>query len=197
MPALVKIKLLLHGEEAANLLEEQFELALTQALSIDGPTTSLKATPLAHQLIQHLQALLARALLSQIATEQIKDAVGREREQLLLDRLPLIGQFAHPLKQLQALHQQSGRGLVTTGLLVLPRCIAARQCSEEGEIGFTIAAEGRSLRGCSACRANWNASWGALASQSNIRPATSRLEDSSKPAVSPGCSRPRFSSAAS
>jgi len=142
---LVEIELFLSSEKTTNLLEEEFKLPLAQHRGFDAEGAALEATPLRDQLIEHLQALLSRHLIRQVAAQQIKNAIGAELLQFLLHLLALIRQLPEPLKQLQPFSKQPSSRLVTTAFLVLPGCISAGQCRKQGQIGFAITTKRWSL----------------------------------------------------
>ena len=142
---MVEIELFLSSEKTTNLLEEEFKLPLAQHRGFDAEGAALEATPLRDQLIEHLQALLSRHFIRQVAAQQIKNAIGAELLQLLLHLLPLIRQLAKPLKQLKTFSEQPSSRLVTTAFLVLPGCVTASQCRQKGQIGFAITTERWSL----------------------------------------------------
>ena len=146
-PAAEQIDLLLNGEEAADLMEERFEILLVEAaglitISIGG----LETTSGHNQLIQQRQPPLMGVLIAEITAEQIQNPEGSQPLQGVFQLALLVGELAHPLLQLNAVDQKLGRRLIAPLVLFLHGSIAAGQGSQERQVRFTATAEGRGLR---------------------------------------------------
>ena len=142
-PAAEQIHLLLHRQEAADLLEEHLELRAAEA----GIQIPLQATAALHELFEQLQALTALLHGGQLPAEQIEHQKGRERVEIAHQALTQVRQLAHPLQQLQSLLQLAGGGLEVTAAAALLSGGAAGQAGEKAQVGLAAAAQGRCLGG--------------------------------------------------
>ena len=105
----------MNRQERADLLKKGLELALVEI----PVAVAIEAAAALHQLLEQLQTLTAFQGGAQVAADQIEDPVGQEPAQLLFQLVPLLGQLAHALQQLQALLQHRGGRLKAALVLII------------------------------------------------------------------------------